>query len=99
MIKKQTVVKLVENRGNYAPDCLKVLGSLENLYVAADFAGNYPQILELITANGLIEYLKTQSFSKEQADAFRQGLEVFPLFLLACSKEKATIENQKIKSV
>jgi len=96
MIKKETVSKLIENRGNYQPETLKTLGSLEKLYAAADFYDRQPEVLELIIANELLTHAQNEQFNSDEFNAFSGGLTRFGLFFKECSDQRKLIEKNKI---
>jgi hypothetical protein len=43
--------------------------------------------LQLIAAVKLMEYEKSRSFSREEIDAYKEGLAAIPVFLAECQEE------------
>jgi len=90
--------KLVENRGEDTTPCIKVVGTLEALYVLADFWERNAQSFHLIATNCLLDYTYREEFSAEQSTAYKQGLADIPLFLQKCVDERRMIEEEAVKS-
>lgn len=95
---KESVKKLIDNKGVDTTECLKVVGSLENLYAIANFWETQAASMQLIGINELLEYTNTNKFNSEQLDAFKIGLAALPSFFQDCLEEKQVIEKNKVKT-
>lgn len=81
------IEKVVENTGNNY--CEKALGGRQQLNQAAKLWLTSSSLLRIIATHELIEYISNESnhFTKEQIDAFREGLSVIPAFLAQAAQE------------
>ena len=95
----KAVRKLIENKAidGETTECSKILGDLSKVYILADFWESHSEIIELITANGLLDYISGDIDSKQFA-AFKTGIGYMGVFMANCSGERKFIENQKLKT-
>jgi hypothetical protein len=84
--------KLIENKGkdNCGP-CESVLGDLDKVNAAAEFWQNYPEVIQLIALDGLLNYAEEHTFTDREFAAFKVGLGITGSFMQACWDERQAI--------
>lgn len=80
-------------------DCLKVVGSEKALYFCADMYERNADIFYLVTANDLLKFCETESFSDRDLALFKRGLSCIPEFFKKCLVEKRSNEHVRKNSL
>lgn len=94
---KKVIRKLIDNKAREGEmtECTKVLGDLSRVYIFADFWDRNSDLIELLAANGLLEYISGDVDSK-QFSAYKAGLGYMGYFMGKCAKERKKIEELKV---
>ena len=72
--------KIIENQVKIDQPCAAVLGSTQKVKSLANFWEKNADLVQMIQANGLLEYCQSESFNSDELVAFRKGLLVFGEF-------------------
>jgi hypothetical protein len=99
-MQKKVIRQLIDNKATEGEmtECTKVLGDLTRVYILADFWDRNSDLIELLAANGLLDYINGDVDSKQFA-SYKAGLGYMGFFMGKCANERKRIENQKLKVV
>lgn len=76
----------------------QVVGESKLKDMARFWDGN-AETINIISANGLYEWISSTNFTPEQLIAFKEGLAVIPTFLEACDNRiKEELKQQELKN-
>lgn len=89
--------KLIDNKakeGELTP-CEKVLGDISRVARVAEFWEVNADLIELISANELLEYAQTEVFDSKEFAAFSKGVGKMGFFMAECAKELRLLSASK----
>ena len=90
------ITEIIENKGKEGTPYERLLGSDENLNTIAEFWQNNAKLVQLIATNALIKYCEDESFTSEEAAAFKLGLGKVGDAMQDCWEERETKIRQSL---